>query len=377
MALDGTRMIKPWSEKDFIAILEKLVSTPGPSLNEEPRRRVLKRYFETHGVPTETDSAGNLLVTLGHGPWDDSVIFDAHMDVVQEGYEDRIVYKDGTAIGLGVADNLTAVTLLAMAAVSLHPKTDRFLRPVVFLFSTGEEGHGNLKGVRQVVMDHPSPPFVFVSFDLSFEEYSVQGLGSARYRLNVTGPGGHSWENYGLPSAIDMILDFFSSLKQSLREMSEKYPGALSFNIGRIAGGEGINSIARSAEATFEFRSIVPEALTVLDSVVSDLCGTMNGRSGITMACDITGLRPAAGPVMPERVEPLVSSIYSEIGEYTRSVIRSTNINATLAAGWPSICMGLCRSGRFHTHEEYVVLDSLPKGWTVLEKLVENLILRP
>ena len=366
-----------WNETVFFELLERLASTPGPSLHEEPRRKVLKRYFEDRGVTTETDPVGNLLVSLGSGAWEESVIFDAHMDVVQEGYEERVLYRNGTVSGLGVADNLTAVTMLALMAVALHEKQERFHRPLVFLFSVGEEGHGNLKGVRQVVTDHRSPPFLFVSFDLSFENYSVQGLGSARYRIKVNGPGGHSWENYGISGAIDWIFDFFSSLKQNFREVSLKYPGALSDNIGTIEGGEGINSIARSAGATFEFRSVLPEPLTVLDTIVSDLCGTMGRGDGVSLICDVTGLRPAARPVKPERIVPLVHCLLAGVEEKTRAVIRSTNINATLDAGWPSICLGLCQSGCFHTHEEYVVIDSLFKGWTVLSGLVNKLIFRP
>jgi acetylornithine deacetylase/succinyl-diaminopimelate desuccinylase-like protein len=171
------------------------------------------------------------------------------------------------------------------------------------------------------------------------------------------------------------MMEFFSTLTEKFKTVANHHPKTVSFNIGNVEGGEGINSIARWTTACFEFRSVLREPLDQLHLEVTALCKKMNERQNVNLVCETTGQRPAASPVKPERVEPLVLDILSGIGEQTRPVIRSTNINATLHAGWPSLCMGLCRSGRFHTHDEYVVLDSLEKGWVVLSTLVEKLLL--
>lgn len=344
-------------------------------MSEQPRRKILEDFFSAHGLKSLTDSAGNLLLHLGSGDWDKTVVFDAHMDVVQEGYTDTIIYENGIMKGLGVGDNLTAVSMLALLAVTLDKHINKMaLRPLVILFTVGEEGHGNLRGIKQFVEDHGVSPYLFLSFDLSFEEYSIRGLGSTRYKLDVSCPGGHSWEDYGIPSAIDVMMDFFSSLTIKFNALANNHPHMLSFNIGTLEGGEGINSIASSATACFEFRSVLPDPLEILNQDVAELCKKMNEREDVKLVCRTTGQRPAATPVKPELIEPLVVDILSGIEETARPVIRSTNINATLDAGWPSLCMGLCRCGRFHTHDEYVVLDSLEKGWVVLSSLVEKLL---
>ncbi len=151
-------MIPAFDGEEFLNLLEKLATSEGPSLKEGPRRDVLKHYLDSHGVETSVDRAGNLWAHLSEGRWDDTIIYDAHIDVVQKGFTTEITHDGNRVTGMGVGDNLTAVTLLAMLgkAVSNHGITPE--RPLKLLFSVGEEGDGNLKGVRQVVRDHPSPP---------------------------------------------------------------------------------------------------------------------------------------------------------------------------------------------------------------------------
>lgn len=370
---EGKTMTHYFDRQMFLDLIERLAVTPGPSLNEGPRRSVLKGFLDNHGVPSRVDDAGNLWVGHGEGPWSEAVVFDAHMDVVQEGFTSAFVHGDGFLYGLGVTDNLTAVTFLAMLAVSLKHSRLSTNRPVWILFSTGEEGEGDLHGVRQVVADHGSAPYAFVSFDLCFDEYSVAGLGSLRYALEVHCPGGHSWSDYGLPGAIDQMMMFLESLKQEVVRLAENRREYLSFNIGTVEGGEGINSIARSSHARFEFRSVDPELLAVLDRLVQERLDLVNQDPRVQARCTLIGQRPAARPVLPERMEPLVRQILESAGKITHPVIRSTNINATLAAGWPSICLGLCEGGRFHSHEEYLRIDSLATGWQVLLQLTDAL----
>lgn len=369
-------MVGGFNKNLFFTWLEKLARAKGPSLSEEPRRKVLESFFSERGIPTMTDKAGNLLVVFGPEAWDKTVVLDAHMDVVHEGYSESVVFDDEKITGLGVADDLTAVVLLALYSMELYTneqRNEKLKRPLLFLFSMGEEGYGNLKGIRQVVSDHDCSPYLVLSFDLSMEEYSVSGLGSIRYRLSVTCPGGHSWEDYGKPGAIDVMMDFLSDLKKRFTDLAPEMPRTTSFNIGTVKGGEGINSIPRSAQATFEFRSVYPFILKTLHKEVIHMTEMMNGKNGVNLVCEETGIRPAAGPVLPEGVEAVVLEILSEVGESPRSVVRSTNINATLEVGWPSLSMGLCKSGRFHSPMEYVMIDSLEKGWFVLNSLVKTL----
>jgi len=364
--------------KDFMQFLTDLATTPGPSLQEKPRRLLLESFLNDAGVPTETDPADNLWVSLGRDEinedWCDAVVYDAHIDVVERGYVPEVRCEKENLIGMGVGDNLTAVAMLAFLAKRVTTERILLKRPLKLLFSVGEEGSGNLKGVRRVVKDHPIPPYLFIAFDLSFEEYSITGLGSRRYCVKVRCPGGHSWDDFGSPNAIEQIIGLLSFLKDACINIASENQKIISFNIGSIRGGEGINSIARFAEAAFEFRSPFPEMLDKMAHALSDLLVKIKGQKGVSVCHEIIGERPAAQAVHPERIEPIIYRLLAEQGENPSCSTRSTNINIPLSAGWPSICMGLCRCGRYHSEEEYVEIGSLGQGWELLNNLTKKLM---
>lgn len=354
-------------------LLITLAETPGPSLGETPRRQVLERFFKEHGVRSCVDGAGNLRVSFGDGPWEEAVVFDAHMDVVQEGVEPRVSREGDRLIGMGVADNLAAVSLLAHLAVALSHRPSPLKRPLLILFSTGEEGDGNLKGVRHLVAEKQTPPHLFAAFDLSFETISLTALGSKRYRLTTHAPGGHSWSDFGLPGAIDALMALLTEVKEKFTAATAARPGEASCNIGTLHGGEGINSIAAKASATFEFRSVTPALLARLDTLLKEAL-TAHTTEAVTFSCALTGERPAARPVDRDRIEPMaIRAIEKATGITPSQIPMSTNINIPLAEGWPCVCMGLCQGGRFHSHEEFLLIDSLAQGWEVLQNVMKQI----
>ncbi len=188
----GGRMFGSFPQQAFYNLLTRLATTSGPSLQEEPRRLVLEEFFNEADVPYDLDAVSNLWVSLGPEGWSEAVVYDAHLDVVERGYTDKVSYDNGRMIGMGVGDDLAAVTMMAFAAKAITAQKMPLKRALRLLFSVGEEGIGNLKGIRQVVSDYPEPPYLFIAFDLSFETYSITALGSKRYRVEVKCPGGHS-----------------------------------------------------------------------------------------------------------------------------------------------------------------------------------------
>ena len=363
----------PCHQEECTDLIIALAETPGPSLGEAPRRRVLEQFFADQGVVSHVDEVGNLRVQLGEGAWEETVVFDAHMDVVQEGFETKVTREGDRLVGMGVADDLAAVSLLAHMAVARAQDKTPLKRPLLFLFSVGEEGDGNLKGVRHLVAEKKSAPHLFVSFDLNFDHISLTALGSKRYRIAAKAPGGHSWSDFGLPSAIDALMDLFADVKKRFTEITATRPGDASCNLGTIAGGEGINSIAAGAAATFEFRSVDPLLLNQLHNALQESLGN-HATEEVTFTCTPTGERPAAQPVNRETIEPMAThAIQTATGITPTQLPMSTNINLPLAHGWPAVCMGICQSGRFHSHEEFLVISSLKQGWQVLEMVMNHL----
>jgi acetylornithine deacetylase/succinyl-diaminopimelate desuccinylase-like protein len=367
-------VIGPYPEEDFLALHRHLALTPGPPNHEGARRLELASFLDRHAVPHQTDSAGNLVVALGQGPWSASAILDAHLDVVERGAA-KDVRNDGECLhGLGVADNQTAVTMLALAAVRLAPKAAELKRPLVFLFSVGEEGFGNLRGVRQFVADHPEPPYVFLAFDGRREGHSYTGVGSLRYQLRVETPGGHSWGNFGNPNAIEVALDFLAAARAAFAKARQLQQERTSFNIGDISGGQGINSIARTAESTFEFRSVSPVVLNHLANQMPKLAARSRKRvPEARISLDLLGERPAGKLDDPSRIAPILNTALGELASPDHETAMSTNINVPLAHGWHAACLGLCSGEHAHREDEYLRLDSLPLGWQSLDRVLEYL----
>lgn len=377
-----------FSKSRFIDLLSRLCSIPGKTFFENKRTNEIVAFLNSvsdslspdnkpnNKIIHNIDKAGNLIVSLGQGEWADAVVFDSHIDVVGKGFSEPILKDDGRIYGLGTGDNLTSATLLCLLAEKLASENIKFKRPLYLLFSVCEEGYGNLKGVRQFVDDKKTPPYLFVSFDLSFKEYSTSGLGSRRYKVTAKGPGGHSWDNRDAPSAIEHIVEFLTILKFRQKSLKEKYSDPFSFNIGIIEGGEGVNIIAGNAAVHFEFRSTSEALLDKMGIIVKEEIerGNNSGKN-ILLNFSIKGERPAAKPVRPEIGEKLLQKIWKKYNVPSKLTTRSTNINYPLFMGWPCICTGLCECAGYHTEDEYIILNSVEKGWKLLEEITKELVL--
>lgn len=368
-------MIGPFPSDEFFALHERLALTPGPSHAEGPRRDLLRQFLADHGVPSAVDAVGNLRVALGRpGPWAATLVLDAHLDVVERGHALSVVRTAESLQGLGVGDNQTAVAMLALAAVRLHAAAAILQRPLLALFSVGEEGLGNLRGVRHLVAEHAEPPWLLVSFDGSLEACSMTGLGSRRYRVAVSCPGGHSWSSFGAPNAIEVLLETLGAVRARYQDARRAAPVVLSFNLGTIRGGEGINSIAREAETTFEFRSVSEALLKAMDGIVVRAAEAARQLADVSIEVTRIGARPAAVPVDAERVMALVAPAWQPVCAHLADRPMSTNINPALAAGWPSICVGLCSAHHSHREDESVQIASLAPGWGCLDRLCARLL---
>jgi acetylornithine deacetylase/succinyl-diaminopimelate desuccinylase-like protein len=376
-AAKGKSVIGPFPEAEFLELHRRLVCTLAPPNHEEPRHRLLASLLDERGIAHRSDNAGNLIASLGSGPWSEAVVLDAHLDVVERGGSDEVRSDGPNLVGLGVGDDLAAVTMLALALIRLHGRSAKLSRQLVFLFSTGEEGLGNLRGIRQFVADRRDPPYAYLAFDGSQESYSLTGLGSLRYKLLVETPGGHSWGDFGVPNAIEVMVDCLADARRAWAETVQNAAYGNSYNFGTIEGGQGINSIARHAQATFEYRSVSPSVLDQLAASVQQLQERLRSRyPQANVVIQLLGQRPAGTAPHQERLRPLVEAVLDPTLRASE-VPMSTNINVPIAHGWPAVCLGLCQCGNAHREDEYLRLDSLPIGWQGLDALFRLLQANP
>lgn len=186
---------------------------------------------------------------------------------------------------------------------------------------------------------------------------TVDAVGCVRVKLTVTGPGGHSWADRGRPSATRALVDLLAGLDECV-------------NVGLLAGGEAVNGIARSAEATLELRSLDEQEL----EAAHERFLALRAPAGLELDIETVDRRPA-GRI--DRDHPLLAAVRAtraELGLPDDLQDGSTDANAALAAGIPALSIGCARGGDMHTPDEWIERDSIPLGVAQLEGVLRRLL---
>jgi len=232
--------------------------------------------------------------------------------------------------------------------------------------NVGEEGLGDLVGMKQVVSRFGDAPIGYVVLEgLGFGRLYHRGLGVRRYRISVETAGGHSWVDFGNPSAIHELSNIISQIL-ALRLPVRK---RTTVNIGKISGGVSINTIAPKASLELDLRSESNRALVSLSQKVEALV-RLAERPGVHFEIEVIGNRPF-GEISPEH--PLVQlgvKALAAQGFTADLLIGSTDSNVPLSMGIPSICIGIANGGGAHTTDEYMDKELLPKGLSQLVDVV-------
>jgi acetylornithine deacetylase/succinyl-diaminopimelate desuccinylase-like protein len=334
-----------------------------PTGHEERRAEWVADELRACGAAPWRDDAGNVLARIG-GPSDTRpLVVAAHLDTVFAGVEAIAVRRDRDVLHApGIGDNSLGVAgLLHLARAATHADAPAG-RPLVLAATVGEEGFGNLRGARAVV--EALRPAEFVALEGGgVGEIVTSGVGSARYALRVTAPGGHSWRDRGKPNALHVLVALLDAVLAD--------PGAAACNLGSIEGGAGINVLAPRAEATIELRDA---DATRLDRAVDRFtAAARSGAPGVAVELEELGRRPA-GAVAPDH--PLVRDALDAAVAAGLPAPRfgdaSTDANAALGAGIPAITVGLCRSADAHTPAERIDVSDLGPSLTALGDLVSR-----
>ena len=267
----------------------ELVAIPAPTHGEEARAIWLKEKFLEAGLSNvEIDGAGNIagFLSAAHLPPESTgpmVLLSAHLDTVfPAGTPIHPVLEDDRLVAPGACDNAAGVAgMLAIASALIHAGVELPV-PLVVLGNVGEEGEGDLRGVRHIYQQSPLAGRIAAHIVLDgpgADAAVTQALGSRRFQVTVTGPGGHSFTDAGTPNPIAALATALARLADT--PMPEDRGTTL--NLGTISGGISVNSIPESAQATIDFRSTEVEELVRLEvalhRAVEDAVEHWNDRS--------------------------------------------------------------------------------------------------
>lgn len=183
-------------------------------------------------------------------------------------------------------------------------------------------------------------------------------VGSRRYRVKATGPGGHSWGDFGQPNAIHALAKFIAELDAiSLPRMPKT-----TLNVGTIEGGVSVNTISPSASCLLDLRSTDEHALQRLSERVTRLAAKHSRSDGVMLHLDTIGERPAGVVPVDSPIVKVATATLSALGVDATLDASSTDANVPIAAGMPAVCVGLTSGGNVHRVDEYIDTASIPLG---------------
>jgi tripeptide aminopeptidase len=350
----------------------QLVAIPAPPYGEAERTAWLAKRFTEAGLsPVEVDPAGNVFGTLAAsslppestGP---IVLLSAHIDTVfPAGTRLDPVVDGDRLIAPGASDNGAGVAgMLALAHALLHANAQLPV-PLIFAGNVGEEGEGDLRGVRQIYNQNPLAGRIAAHIVLDgagSDTAVVQALGSRRFKIVINGPGGHSFTDAGRPNPIAALASALAILA-GIPHMDEP---RTTINIGTIRGGTSVNSIPENAQATIDFRSTDTAQLVHLEvalhRAVEDSVAHWNAhtrsapgsRNALRFSIVKIGERPAGHLAADSPLREAIEAVDRHLGLRADLRLGSTDANLPLSLGVPAVSLGAGgEGGGAHTLGEW------------------------
>lgn len=369
MDLEQWKQTPPEYPPDFPELLDTLTRIGAPTGAEKRRADFIEFWIQTEtGLSCERDSVGNVWVDLSEGA-SGIYLLDAHIDIVFSDETLDIVKEGDCWHAPGIFDN----TVCCVHLMFLLRELSRIKRPLPFMisFTVGEEGRGDLCGIREIVRSHGSRLAEVCAFDLDLERVVVEAVGSVRWKITFRGKGGHSWGDFGTSSAIHVAAEWVHSLAGRFSWESR----VNSYNVGVIQGGTGVNAIAETTELLLDLRSVEAESLKQRAAAIEEDLRGVDGRNGMRVTFERIGYRPAGKTPRDSKILAALNAVSGELGLMAQEEVSSTNANAPLDAGIPAVCTGLANGKGIHTREEFLYLSSTRPGWQKLCRMVAELAL--
>lgn len=360
-------------EEESIEMQAKLCSIPAPPFHEGARAAAMLEAFKNaHLEDVRIDATGNVIGVRRGRSLHPHVLIAAHLDTVFPEGTDVHVTRDGYRLkGPGIYDDcrgLTALNSMARALDKTKLQTDG---TITLVADVGEEGLGDLRGMKALFKDippHGVDAFIAIDGPQGLDTAVTGGVGSYRFRLTYSGPGGHSFNSFGIANPIHALGRAISHID----EIEVPQNPRTTFNVGRISGGTSINTIAASASAEIDMRSESKESLDAVRGAVEQAAHVAleeenkrwGDRGKLSMQLELLGYRPTGDTALDSTlVETLVKTNEAMGLPKLTTTIQSTDANLPMSLGIPSVSLGGGGVGTGpHTLEEAIDLTDAWKG---------------
>src|SRR5258707_936185 len=331
----------------------RITEIPAPPFQEAQRAAIVKELLGDAGLAVQIDKIGNVIGELRGVNEKEIVVIAAHLDTVFPPGTDVKVHRDGSRMTApGISDNGSGVAALLALARALQFAHLKLQRTVLFVGDVGEEGEGNLRGMRALVDTYRGKLKAVVALDGSSTNHvTTKALASRRLEALITGPGGHSWSDFGMPNPINALV------RGSVRFINTKVPASprTTFNIGQIEGGTSVNSVPYEARLKVDIRSESEDELTRLESALRE-CVAAGVRDEMDSARDrskgklewkveLLGSRPGGEMAADSPLLAALRAADEVVGNQSRIERSSTDANIPLSLGIDAISIGAGGAG--------------------------------
>ena len=382
MTQDVAAIMASPAYRDAVAVLDRdhdrivddlirLTEIPSPPFGEDARGDAYLEMLRAHGLTdVEKDAVGNVMGVrrgTGNGPL---IVVAAHLDTVFPAGTNVTVRREGTKLfAPGIGDDTRSLAVLlgfmrAMDAAGIRTTSD-----ILFVGDVGEEGLGDLRGVRHLFHDGKYKDRIKAFFTVDSPEMTeicTGGIGSRRWRVVFRGPGGHSFGAFGLVSPMNAMAQATCELARVQVPAEPK----TTYSVSVVGGGTSINAIPNEVWMEVDLRSAAPEELARLEArflaVIEQAAeGENHARSvaqgRVTVERTMVGDRPAGSTALDSDIVRHATAAIAAHGFATSHVASSTDANIPMALGIPAIKIGSGGSGgRAHSLEEWIDVEKEP-----------------
>jgi tripeptide aminopeptidase len=346
-------------------LARRICEVPAPTGHEWERAQLIASLWQERGYTPEIDAVGNVYVRRGKRGQGPVLMLLAHTDTVFPQTTPIVVKREGDILrGPGIGDNSVNVAAIISALDILDELGIETAVDIVAVADVGEEGLGNLLGARTAVERYRAQLGAVIAVDGSLGHLTHIAVGSKRWRIIVSGPGGHSYGSFGTPSAIHGLARIIAAIA----DLEVPQQPKTTFNVGIIEGGTSVNTIAAQASALLDMRSV---DVAALDKLADEVRAIVEQRAGpgLQTEIEILGNRPAGQLSRSSPLVQLAAGAITWLGMEPRYGASSTDANIPISLDIPAVCIGITRVEGAHTLEEYLTISPIAAGMAQLTRL--------
>lgn len=341
-----------------------LTEIEAPPFKEEKRGAQFFKMLQAAGVDSIwIDAVGNVLALRKGKKGGKVVALDAHLDTVfPEGTDVKVKMRGDTIYAPGAADDTRGLAMVIRVLEAMNDAKIKTEYDVLFIGSVGEEGLGDLRGVKHIFSEKGTKIDSWIAIDGgSLGRVNNQGLGSHRFRITFHGPGGHSWGAFGLGNPHHALGTAIHNFVQAADAFTA-YGPKTSYNVGIISGGTSINSVPFSSSMEIDMRSIDPARLDTMDVILKEAVNAaLKAQNKIkrlgkplTVDVDKIGDRPSGELSESLPIIQRAMACTAFMGKRPQLTRGSTNSNIPISLGIPAVTIGRGGVGRnAHSLDEW------------------------